>query len=485
MKHFPLLIVALIAFCISPFARADLDSEIAAVLRDKLIEKNPVGVAIVRLDSAGGPGKLIYAHNPDLPLMPASNMKLLTTSAALDTLGPDFHFQTLLLQRGEDLILLGDGDPMFGDWEHLHKSNWDITSAFKLWADKLKKANLTRFHNVLVDDTVFDQEFVHPNWPADQLLNRYCAQIAGMNLNTGLIDFYIHNNGPGKVVGYHTNPPTNYVTVTNTCTAGGQNAIVLDRAKNSNRIALRGSAVGSSTSPVSVTVHDPALYAAQVLAETLKAEGITINGGFGRDKDARAQLIAKDAAVTVLAGHESTLVQVMSRANKDSQNLYAESLCKRTGHAASGKSGSWENGTAATAVFLRKAGAAEGTFKLDDGCGLSRNNGVSASAMTAALRYNFTGKNRDVFLSTLAVAGVDGTLDDRFKGPAIGLRTRVYAKTGFIAGVSALSGYLKAKDESWYAFSILMNGMPRFTNTRAKELQEQIVLAVDHYADRK
>jgi D-alanyl-D-alanine carboxypeptidase/D-alanyl-D-alanine-endopeptidase (penicillin-binding protein 4) len=99
--------------------------------------------------------------------------------------------------------------------------------------------------------------------------------------------------------------------------------------------------------------------------------------------------------------------------------------------------------------------------------------------MAAVLQYNFAGNNRDLFLSTLAVAGVDGTLDDRFKGPAVGLRGRVYAKTGFISGVSALSGYLKARDDTWYVFSILMNGMPRFTNTRAKELQEQIVLAID------
>ncbi|MFI5380757.1 MAG: D-alanyl-D-alanine carboxypeptidase, partial [Tepidisphaerales bacterium] len=182
MKRFPPFIVACVALCIAPLALADIDNDIAAILNDKLIQKNPVGVVIVRLDSAGGPGKLVYAHNPDTPLMPASNMKLLTTSAALDTLGPDLKFQTLLLQRGEDLILLGDGDPMFGDWEYLHKSNWDITSAMKLWAEKLKKANLTRCHNVLVDDTVFDQEFVHPNWPEQ---TRYCGEIAGMNLNIG------------------------------------------------------------------------------------------------------------------------------------------------------------------------------------------------------------------------------------------------------------------------------------------------------------
>jgi len=91
------------------------------------------------------------------------------------------------------------------------------------------------------------------------------------------------------------------------------------------------------------------------------------------------------------------------------------------------------------------------------------------------LEYNFASRNRDQFMSSLAVGGRDGTLDNRFKE----LRGRVLAKTGYIANVSALSGYLKGRDDRWYAFSILMNGVPGGANARAKQLQESIVKAID------
>jgi D-alanyl-D-alanine carboxypeptidase/D-alanyl-D-alanine-endopeptidase (penicillin-binding protein 4) len=155
-------------------------------------------------------------------------------------------------------------------------------------------------------------------------------------------------------------------------------------------------------------------------------------------------------------------------------NVYAESLCKRLGAASSGQSGSSESGTAAVGTFLKRIGIAEGEFKIDDGCGLSRENRVSANAIVQILQTNFASNYRDVFLNSLSVGGKDGTLDNRFGA----MRGRVMAKTGYIANVSALSGYLKGRDEKWYAFSILMNNVPAGANGRAKQLQESIVKAI-------
>jgi D-alanyl-D-alanine carboxypeptidase/D-alanyl-D-alanine-endopeptidase (penicillin-binding protein 4) len=170
----------------------------------------------------------------------------------------------------------------------------------------------------------------------------------------------------------------------------------------------------------------------------------------------------------------------LARANKDSVNLYAESLCKRLGHEASGQSGSWENGTAAVGAFLRKAGVADAEFKLDDGSGLSKQNAVSPHALVRVLAHDFCGKNRDTFVNSLSIAGVDGTLDDRFRGSD--LRRRVIGKSGFVEGVSCLTGLLKAKDGEWYAFSIMMNGVPHGGTSVAKALQEKIVKAIDTHS---
>jgi D-alanyl-D-alanine carboxypeptidase/D-alanyl-D-alanine-endopeptidase (penicillin-binding protein 4) len=158
-------------------------------------------------------------------------------------------------------------------------------------------------------------------------------------------------------------------------------------------------------------------------------------------------------------------------------NLYAEALCKRLGHAVTGQPGSWASGTAAVGDFMKKIGVAPSQFTLVDGCGLSRENAVSSNAITTLLEYDFFSPNAQVFRESLGVAGVDGTLGYRFKGSD--LRGRVLAKSGYIDGVSSLSGYLHAKDDAWYAFSILMNKLPDKTNNMAKSIKERIITAVD------
>ncbi len=160
-----------------PATSGSLEGDIAAVLRDRLLEKATVGIHIARLGSAKGED--LYRHSSDVPLMPASNMKVVTTSAALDHFGPEFKLRTLLLSRGADLILIGDGDPTFGDAELLKKSGWTATTIFDNWAKELKKAGLTKFDNVLVDDSIFDEQFVPSRWDPKQLHNRYCARRPG------------------------------------------------------------------------------------------------------------------------------------------------------------------------------------------------------------------------------------------------------------------------------------------------------------------
>lgn len=140
------------------------------------------------------------------------------------------------------------------------------------------------------------------------------------------------------------------------------------------------------------------------------------------------------AGYKLLAVHETPLMQVIARANKESVNLYAESLLKRLGAAASKQSGSWENGAAAVKAFLIRIGADEKQFRIDDGCGLSRDDAISADVMMQILQHNFYGKNRDVFIDSLAAPGQEGTLEKRFEGSP--LRGRVFAKSGFINNVS-------------------------------------------------
>jgi len=435
-----------------------------------------VGIEIVELGGRPGDSKVVFKYKAETPRTPASNLKLTTTSAALEKLGPAFRFRTMLVQRGNDLLFWGDGDPTLGDNELLKKSGWDTTTVFRNWAELLKKQGITSVGNVVVDDSVFDEVMYHPNWPANQYAHDYSAEVAGINLNLNCINVTV---GPkGGVAAYSLDPATTYVDVKNTCTVGKDGHVILTRDREDNDLILKGQTARTET--YAITIRDPAMYAGQTLADVLGANGIHISGKVVRDRTTRDKYAQSPAAVKeayrIIGAHETPLPVVLARANKDSKNLYAECLCKRLGYETAHHSGSWENGTAAVGAFLRSAGAEANEFSLDDGCGLSKHNTISPNAIVHVLMHDYYGPNREAFMSSLSVGGEDGTLEGRFKGD---MRDRVFGKSGFVEGVSALSGFLHAKNGQWYAFSILINGIGPKTNGAVKPLQERIIKALD------
>jgi D-alanyl-D-alanine carboxypeptidase/D-alanyl-D-alanine-endopeptidase (penicillin-binding protein 4) len=474
--HLPLGFLFSLTICIS-VVRADLGSDVDAVLRDKLLSKATVGVEIVALGRDEASSRVLVRREHETPLIPASNLKLVTTAAALDKLGADFKFDTRLVRRGDDLVIVGDGDPTLGDVELVGKYGWKTTTVFDSWAAALnEKLNVTSVRDVIVDDSVFEENVVHANWPADQVNLRYVAGVSGLNFNANCIDFYLGATARGSVVSYVLDPPTKYVTVNNTCVTSDDSAASMAFEPGQQVVNLRGTSPGSSK-PLSVTVDDPSMFAGTVFAEALARKGVTVTGTVKRDRSIRAALDRKDPDVKVLAHHTTPISVALNRANKDSMNLYAESLGKKLGFATTGQPGSWENGPRAMGEFLESLGVSSDQYSFDDGCGLSKKNVVTAHAIVTVLKHMYYGKNRQTFFDSLAVAGVDGTLDDRFKGSD--LRGRLFGKSGFVNGVSSLSGYFRARDNNWYAFSILMNGIPAKSNSGIKPLQEKIVKAAD------
>lgn len=458
-------------------AGADLPGDVELVLKDKLLAKAAVGIEIVRLGSAENQVQELYQRAGHTPLTPASNLKLATTSAALDRFGPDFKFKTTLLLHDGDLILFGDGDPSFGDSEYLRRVGWKITTVFENWAERLKKLNVSSIRDVIVDDSIFDEQFLHPHWPLNQIDHWYVAEVGGVNFNANCITFVIAPTSPRARVEYSLVPSTTYVQVENDCVTGPREP-QLGRKPGTNFFVLKGETPAGTPRSFEQTIHDPPLYAATVLADTLAANGLRLTGSVRRDRSMHDQWAKGPGGAWTLVGvHQTPLAVALARANKDSVNLYAESLCKLLGHETSRAPGSWENGTAAVGAFLKKAGADETEFRLDDGSGLSKHNAITPHALVRVLAYDYFSRNRDVYQSSLSVSGEDGTLSDRFRGTD--LKGRVIGKSGFVEGVSCLSGYLKGHDGQWYAFSIMMNGIPYKSNSGAKALQEKIIRALD------
>lgn len=421
-----------------------VDLKMAETIHSAGMGKTQVALYAVDLET----GRAIVRSNQDEAMIPASNLKLITSAAALGTLGHDFVFETklsLLNPPADDkapqtdaiLVVKGDGDPAFGDDTVLRKYGnqiGDVEAMIQLWIDVVKKANITKVSRLIIDDSIFDTTFVHPTWPADQLNRWYCAQVAGLNFYTNCLDVYpVPSTVAGDSPFVRVIPAAPFISTTNIATTGNSDTFWISRRIGTNEMTFRGSVKNKRTSPVNVTLHDPPLFFGQILADRLAKAGIAV-GSVGRPKPQDVLGAGKPLHII-----RTPLSIVLSRCNKNSQNLYAEALFKRIGFKATGAPGSFDNGAAAVRLFLQKQiGTAAAAVRTADGSGMSRDNRVTARIMVdvlAAMHKN--AKLGKPYRDSMSIAGVDGTLDDRMKG----LKGRVHAKTGYINGVSCLSGY--------------------------------------------
>ena len=191
-KHYIPAALALALGVAEGAAVAGLDDEVRSA-----IASHPLGEALVAVsvrDAASG--HELVSINAGRQMIPASNQKLFTTGAALHVLGADFEFGTTLLRDGDRLIVLGDGDPAFGDPELLEimtlndEPGVDVEQFLDLWVTAVSEAGMAEVREIVVDDRIFDRVLVHPTWPADQLNRPYCAELAGFNFHLNVLRFY-------------------------------------------------------------------------------------------------------------------------------------------------------------------------------------------------------------------------------------------------------------------------------------------------------
>ena len=189
-------ILMLVAYGVVAPAVGDLQDDVGLAIRVANFQKAMVAVSV----REAGTGEAIVAIEADELMIPASNMKLLTTGTALHVLGPAFEFKTKLLREGERLIVVGDGDPAFGDPDLLalmqlgEFDGLDIEQFLDLWVKPVVDTGIEHIAEVVVDDRIFDREFVHKDWPGDQLNRRYCAEVAGLNFHRNLLYFFPRHN---------------------------------------------------------------------------------------------------------------------------------------------------------------------------------------------------------------------------------------------------------------------------------------------------
>lgn len=410
-----------------------------------LIERYKIDGAVVgyRVEDVRT-GMVLASKQAELPMLPASNMKLLTTGSALVVLGPDFSFRTTIHREGGDVTIVGDGDPSLGDPEVLSLSDPPLTidALFDKLAAATVKAQTGPITSVKVDARIFDRELVHPSWEQGDLAKHYAAQVSGLNIHTNNLAIFTAPSESGGQPKISIQPKASWVVVSNKARSDttGTNTAWIARTPGENRFTLHGTVVRRESWPIKSPLDTPSLFCGRLLASALEHQLHD-----GRDLVSEVQLLTELDPLPqgdVVAVVSTPLAEVLLRCNRDSQNLYAESLLKRLGQQVTGRPGSWADGAAVERMLLTERLGPEHAARvvIADGSGLSRDNLVAPITMTAWLRsfYNDP-KLREPLFSSLATPG-EGTFTRRFRN--LTLRNRVRGKSGSLTGVRTLSGVI-------------------------------------------
>ncbi|MCY2929098.1 MAG: D-alanyl-D-alanine carboxypeptidase/D-alanyl-D-alanine-endopeptidase [Planctomycetota bacterium] len=471
MNHvrLPLVVLASLLSITPPAPAGGPGASINALVADHAA-KNPkavVGLSVVDLRD----GTKLASLNETRLCTPASNLKVFTSIFALTTLGGEAKFTTTAWLEGDALYVTGQFDPTLGDPNLADAAQISVYAELDRWAQALKTATDGKgVRRLLLACGTPGTGYRHEDWSPAQYDSWYEAPVAALNFQNNCIDvsFQVVSGVRQTVV----SPTGQFFHVNDQTRAGGKTAWQLKLSDNDATWTLTGTVSRSSTEPRHVPVNDPALFLGRVLADRIVRAGMPAPASLAvvspTDKPASAKAIA--STVTPLA-------TVMARANKRSLNMAAECMLLRTGD------GTWAGSVRTMeSVLTSTYHLPAGSMDLRDGSGLSKHNRVTPAAMTTLLAGVLERKDAKIFVESLPRAGVDGTLQSRFKGKDKAVLGRIVAKTGFINNVHGLSGYVADKDgRLCVAFSILSNG----PDSGARDLLEGVTTALVKWLDAK
>ncbi len=436
-----------------------IQSKIQKFLKRPGVRSAQWGIQVLDPDT----NSVLLEVNPDKLFLPASVLKVVTTSAALEKLGPDFRFRTGVFTNGTvgedgtlagDLILVGRGDPNLTD------SSGGIFEkpALQELAEALKDRGITRINgDIIGDDSYFDSNSPVKGWTAQALRSLYGAPISALSVNNNVLWVHTRPTTHKQRVIVTLEPRTSHFNIRNLAKTGGRrarNTISARLIRGTNTIVVSGTLPSSRTASQHVLLEKSAEVAAAMLQDELKKQGIEVGGkissyNFGHISESEQQ------AWKLLAEHQSPpLIRALEIINKKSQNLHAEMLLRTLGAEFKGM-GTNEAGLQVVNEFLVDAGIDSERIRLNDGCGLSRENFLTPRFQTSLLHFLSQRYYFDLFRNTLAVSGTDGTLRNRLSATEV--RGSIHAKTGTLNGVTTLAGYMTTKSGRNLVFSIFAN----------------------------
>lgn len=418
----------------------------------------------------------LVALRADAPQPPASNLKLVTTAAALFWLGPGAEWVTPFEAGGAleagilrgDLVVRAAGDPLFDP-----AGQGEVEGRLREVARALRAVGLERVEgDVVLDEGSFLTPGPGPAWPdRGQHWAEYCALAGGFSANAGVLHAQVRANAIGAAASIAVHPaPHGLKSSYDVRTVAGSKPDVRIGATTTTA-TVRGTLGQKLGRYEAEFAHpDPVALFGALLLDALDSQGVAVHGGLRRTRDVPRG--------PTLAELRSPLDACMEGINADSRNGLADQLFLALGHAVGG-GGTRAGGARAVALALERLDLPGADLQQVDGSGLSRENRVSARAICALLE-RVLGADPEaarIYRGSLAVMGRKGTLESRLAGTEA--EGRVFAKTGWIAGVSCLSGYAEPEGGEPCVFSILVeypSALGGLNTGCFKKLQDELVL---------
>ncbi|MGD1044661.1 MAG: D-alanyl-D-alanine carboxypeptidase/D-alanyl-D-alanine-endopeptidase [Bacteroidota bacterium] len=420
-----------------------LQNNINSILSDSIFVSAHASIKVVSLDS----GKILFERESKALMNPASNMKLITSAAALSVLDTGYQFKTSVYvddnttdgDVAQNIYLKGYGDP--------NLTTLDLDSL----AFAVRQLGInTIANNIIVDDSFFDDNYWGAGWTWDDESDPDAPYINALSVNKNCVRINITTDL--KNISVSLEPITDFVTVLNKAT------IVLDSIRiplrvrrlslsNGNTLVVEGDIFPYNRVTQKISLRCPEIYAGTLFKESLRRAGISVFGDVMND--------AVPNGIHEIAQHLQPIKEVIENMNKQSDNLSAENTLKVIGALNNNIPGSAKSGVFIEKRFLSILGMDTAKFSIVDGSGVSRYNLLSADQLVqflAAMKKQ--PRLFQMFYNSLPVAGVDGTLTDRMSNYPVA--NNLHAKTGTLNGVSCLSGYVQTRDGEMLAFSMMM-----------------------------
>lgn len=438
---------------------SDLKTAIETVINRPEFKRSRWGILIQTLDS----GEMLYSLDAEKYFIPASSVKLLTTAAALLQFGSQFRIRTSVYGTGDvanltTLRLVGRGDPSFS------------SDRLKDLAQQLKRQGVRRISNVIVEDNYFEQTGINSSWEWGDIFFSYGTSVNSLILNENSVTLTLSPRQPDFSLKVDWSDPIaarQWQIENQTITASEETSSSIEIQGNFGRsfLEIQGEmSIDSEPTPWELAIVDPSQYFLESFLEALIAQGIKVKQG-AIAKESEKNSLGKELAFV----ESDPLSILLQKTNRESNNLFAEALLQILGSES-------QNKTSLEVVKekLTELGVNPESYVLVDGSGLSRHNLVSPEAIAQTLRFMAQTPEAKTYQDSLAVAGVSGTLQERFKNTLVA--ENLQGKTGTLSGNSALSGYLTVPGYRRLVFSIMVNQSDRPASDLRAAIDEIIVL---------